>query len=369
LANLTVVFLIGGLDAGGSERQLLYLCRSFVNMGKVKPLVINWAGGENDFFYSEFINSKIEVLCLGGISNKINRIFKVREILEKTKPIVLHSFSFYLNSISRFCCIGTSTKSYGSLRSSFYLLKESSSKFSIFFNIYFGGNLVTNSYSAKIELQQVFWFKLKKVSVLINHMPIPSKTKFSSLPNVNLNSNFKSISVGRCDQNKRIDTIINVIWKLRMEGVAITHIHLGSGILIQELINKVKELGIEENFQFLGSVDNVEEFMVNSDFLIHAAETEGSPNVVIEAMSLGLVVIATECGDLPWIINNYVDGIMIQNTALIDSFYRAIFKLTHDEKVRADIGRCAINKIKFSFDAANYSNNALNLYNSNNQTY
>lgn len=360
--EFSVIFLIGGLDAGGSERQLLYLCKSLKVQAKVRPIVINWAGTENDFFYNEFIKSNINVVCLGHIHNKLERFFVLKKNILIIKPKVLHSFSFYLNFLATVCCFGTSIRAFGALRSSYNLLKESSSKLSIFINIFFCELLITNSVSAKQEVRNRFWYRFKRIEVLDNHIPIPGQTKFSKLDKRNSNSYLQSLSVGRCDNNKRINLIINIIHKLKESDIPIIHTHLGNGILISELTDLVNRLGIEENFKFVGRVENVEDYMLDSDFLIHTAESEGSPNVVIEAMSLGLVVLTTNSGDLPFLIDNNVDGIIVSGSEIEDLICKKIQVLSLDECERIKIGKRAVMKIKNNFDSIFYCDKVMELY-------
>lgn len=60
----------------------------------------------------------------------------------------------------------------------------------------------------------------------------------------------------------------------------------------------VGELGLADRVRFLGSIDDVAGLYAASDVCVHAATSEGFPNVVVEAMAAGVPVVAT---DLPGI--------------------------------------------------------------------
>jgi UDP-glucose:(heptosyl)LPS alpha-1,3-glucosyltransferase len=61
--------------------------------------------------------------------------------------------------------------------------------------------------------------------------------------------------------------------------------------------NLAKRLKVAGKLQFLGGRDDVPQFMIGADLLLHPAYTENTGTVLIEAMSAGLPVLATDvCG-------------------------------------------------------------------------
>ena len=64
---------------------------------------------------------------------------------------------------------------------------------------------------------------------------------------------------------------------------------------VNRLVSQAFHLGLSaSDIVFLGPVDNVAEVMSASDLVVHSSLTEGCPNSVCEAMSLGLPVVATD---------------------------------------------------------------------------
>ena len=60
---------------------------------------------------------------------------------------------------------------------------------------------------------------------------------------------------------------------------------------------QARELAISERLTFLGGRDDVPRLMVGADLLLHPARSENTGTVLIEAMALGLPVLATDiCG-------------------------------------------------------------------------
>ena len=88
---------------------------------------------------------------------------------------------------------------------------------------------------------------------------------------------------------------VNLIW-------------LGDGIHKADMQLLAKSLGIETRVSFLGNVNTkkVLNKMNSSDLLVHPSRTEGLPRVIIEAMSRGMPVVATNVGGIPELLEKKV---------------------------------------------------------------
>jgi glycosyltransferase involved in cell wall biosynthesis len=64
--------------------------------------------------------------------------------------------------------------------------------------------------------------------------------------------------------------------------------------------------------QFLGPRDDIPTLLGNSAFLVHTADTEGCPNIVMEAMACGRAVVATDAGDVPVLVENGKTGFVVR---------------------------------------------------------
>jgi glycosyltransferase involved in cell wall biosynthesis len=73
-----------------------------------------------------------------------------------------------------------------------------------------------------------------------------------------------------------------------------------------------QDLGIEEHAKFIGTTSDVPELLNQSRLLVHASDTEGCPNAVMEAMACGRPVVATEAGDIHLLVEDGKTGFVIR---------------------------------------------------------
>lgn len=123
----------------------------------------------------------------------------------------------------------------------------------------------------------------------------------------------KIIYVGRLIKEKGIHILLqalpllesNIQWSLQI---------VGDGPYRSELESISKKLGINERVDFLGIQENVPEYLKAADVFVHPAIwEEGFGITIIEAMSSGLICIASKKGALPEIINDKINGFLIEN--------------------------------------------------------
>jgi len=104
---------------------------------------------------------------------------------------------------------------------------------------------------------------------------------------------------------------------------------IGSGALNKKLKQKSSALGIANNIIFAGkkSPQDIAIYMQSADALCLTSINEGVPNVVLEALSTGLPVVATRVGGIPEIISDDNLGKLVSGRSpelIADSIYQII---------------------------------------------
>lgn len=119
------------------------------------------------------------------------------------------------------------------------------------------------------------------------------------------------ISVGRLTRQKNYSSLIKAFALLRKNHVA-RLVLVGGGEELEKLKEDCLLMGISDDVLFTGWQKNPYKFIKKSSIFVLSSLWEGFPNVLIEAMCLGLPVVSTNCPTGPdEIITHNIDGMLI----------------------------------------------------------
>lgn len=137
----------------------------------------------------------------------------------------------------------------------------------------------------------------------------------------------------------------------------------GSGRLAQTLQEKVQELGIANQFKFLGFVPREELIRLyqNATLYVLPSHYEGLPTVLLEAMSCGLPVVATAVSGNLDVITQGKNGILVPPKSP-EKLAEAIASLLDDEQKRETLGHNARKTIEEHYTWDIISNKFLAYY-------
>ncbi len=86
---------------------------------------------------------------------------------------------------------------------------------------------------------------------------------------------------------------------------------VGDGPVREEMESLAKNLGISKSVTFAGYRENVPDLMASSDAFLLTSKSEGVPQVVTQALGLGLPVVATAVGGVPELIEHEKTGLLV----------------------------------------------------------
>lgn len=139
--------------------------------------------------------------------------------------------------------------------------------------------------------------------------------EFKNKHNIDLNK--KTIAyVGRLAPEKRIDGYLTCCKELIKRGKDFNYLIVGSGDEDSKLKEMAKQMGIINNVNFIGFINPIDIVYSSIDMLLLTSDTEGTPRVVLEAMSAGIPVVATNVGGLHEIIDGE-NGYLVNKGAYI----------------------------------------------------
>jgi glycosyltransferase involved in cell wall biosynthesis len=86
----------------------------------------------------------------------------------------------------------------------------------------------------------------------------------------------------------------------------------GDGLMRAAMIEKVRMLGLENRFHFCGVVSPATYALSACNLVLLTSVGEGTPNVLLEAQSLGLPVVTTDAGGAPEAVLDGVTGYVMR---------------------------------------------------------
>jgi glycosyltransferase involved in cell wall biosynthesis len=101
------------------------------------------------------------------------------------------------------------------------------------------------------------------------------------------------ISLGRFVPKKGFHILIEAIKRLHEEGIAARLVLGGDGPEKERLQKLAADLGISEHVRFHGWVDDIADFLSQSDIFVLPSLDEPFGIVILEAMALGKVIVST----------------------------------------------------------------------------
>jgi glycosyltransferase involved in cell wall biosynthesis len=165
------------------------------------------------------------------------------------------------------------------------------------------------------------------------------------------------VALGRFVQKKGFANLLSAMPGV-LNGCPQARLMLGGdGALKDELASLAKQLGISERVSFTGQIpwNQVPTFLARADIFVlpsvrdRRGNVDGLPTVLLEAMSSGLAVVASDIGGVSLVIKNGYNGLLIP-PGDIEALAKAILDLACNEERRQAIGQAARQSVIESFN-------------------
>lgn len=152
------------------------------------------------------------------------------------------------------------------------------------------------------------------------------------------------IGVFRFDENKRPLRWIEAAARYLARRDDTRFVMLGGGTLFAEAEALIQSLGLEDRIFALGIRSNVGFYMHRADLLMHLAQMEGLPNVLIEAQQVGTPVLATPAGGTDEVVEHGVTGHILSDAETLPEaeLDAELARLLADPEALAALGATAM---------------------------
>ena len=120
--------------------------------------------------------------------------------------------------------------------------------------------------------------------------------------------------VGRLSVEKDVPLFVAAVSQIvrRNSGVRIRALAAGDGPELLRVEQAIEREGVWNEVRLLGDSRRVPEILAVSDYMLLTSRTEGSPLTILEAMSLKVVVLSTAVGNVGEVIDNGVNGFVVE---------------------------------------------------------
>lgn len=136
-------------------------------------------------------------------------------------------------------------------------------------------------------------------------------------------------SMGRLYSSKGYDMLARIHKRLLEDGLSHSIAIAGGGNEMENLKAQAKDLGIEKTFMLLGNQQNPFPYINASDYFVFPTRSESYPLTIGEVMALRKPIISTAVGGIPEMIEDGVDGILVEPNE--ESIYLAMRKFLTDK--------------------------------------
>jgi glycosyltransferase involved in cell wall biosynthesis len=147
------------------------------------------------------------------------------------------------------------------------------------------------------------------------------------------------LSVGRLSREKGHADLVRAAAKLvGMPGTDPFRVVIVGDGPEREALNKLTaQLGMEKVVSFAGFQRDTRPYYAMATIVAVPSHSEGSPNVVLEAMAAGLPIAANRVGGIPEILEECVTGLMVEPYDP-EAMAKGLFRLMSDTELRTRLG-------------------------------
>lgn len=330
---MKLLVTIGSLSAGGAERVLSILSKSFADAFDEVHYVI-WHN--IPIFYN--LDYRVQVHVLDNspdISRRYCDILSFRRLVKQIRPDIVLSFLTPYNMLVCLACIGLKVKLVVAERNDPNYLKGGKFMKGVRNILYrrADGLLVQTEYS-----KSCYTGRLNRICTIIPN-PVIMKLEHVGAA-LNTSKENKIVSIGRLDLQKDQATLITAFSLFLEKHHDWTLEIYGEGPLRQALEAQIGRLSLDGKVLLLGTNNQIWNRMKTARFFVLSSIAEGMSNALIEAMCLGLPVISTDVAGAGDLIKDGDNGYIVK-VGDYESIAIKMAVLADNIPLQFDIGRNA----------------------------
>jgi glycosyltransferase involved in cell wall biosynthesis len=330
LKGMRIAFLAGTLGQGGAERQLFYMAKTLRESGAcVRVLSL----GRGEFWEKRLVEAGIPVTWVGEPRSKAGRLARIVRELRREPADVIQSQHFYTNLYSAAAARILGVIGIGAIRGGIDHEVRGAGRIYGFLCLRVPRLVAANS-AAAIRSALALGIPVERLGLVRNAV---DTDHFRPRPEA-MSGSICLLSAGRLIGAKRFDRFLVVVASLRRAGRPVFARLVGSGPLREDLERKAADLGLtSDHLEIREAVEDLAELYREAHVFVLSSDTEGMPNVMLEAMASGLPVVAARVGGVEEVVRSEENGLLFEPEDMA-GFERAVATLVERRDLRASIG-------------------------------
>ncbi len=322
-----LVFILEEMNFGGTQRQVLELAKH-IDKTLFTPEIWTVRAGDALIPQAEEANIKVKVLRHDATLRPFLAAYALWKELRKKRPALIHLCTVFpnvwgriLGKILNLPAIVGGCKGQGNIR----LQHEK-------FLWPLAHNHICDAKSIKIALQDL-GVPESRVHFITNGVNV----EFFSPP-AEKTSTPDILCVGRMVEEKDHNTLLKA-FSIVQKQMPDARLHLvGDGPLFQNTQKLSSVLGLDNNIIFYGASFKVQEHMQQAKMFVLSSISEGTPNVLLEAMACELPIVATAVAGIPDMIEHEKQGLLVPPRKP-EELAKAMLKILNDDTLAKNMGQ------------------------------
>jgi len=330
-----ILFITGSLNQGGAENQLIHLAKLFHDKGHSVELL---ALTDHEFYKSFLEDNSISYSCLNNKNSRFKRVFLCSKQIKKFKPTVIISYLRLPSQVALFAKLIA-------LHKAKLIVGERTSLILPKYDLYYfnlmrcANGIISNSYP---KLKYIFhkFPHLKNKSFFLPNlfdtgMFVPAHNNFENKP-------VRLTYLGRLSPEKNVISLIkaiNILIKNQHDIILNIYGDDRNARYFFELKQIIDELNLNNKVFLRGKTSNVLSVYHNSDLVCLLSNYEGFSNVLSEAISCGVPVLASNIEENKFLIEDGLNGFLVNSTDIsaIAHGIEKFLKLTPNDKMKISL--------------------------------
>jgi len=359
-----VLYVLGQLGMGGTERQILHLIRRLPPERYRAEVVSLTRGGA---LAEEFSGACAVHAFDKGVSAEPRVLASLAGLIRRLDPAVIHASSFSSNWRTALACglaggrrFLASVRNIGDWMGPLRRRVERTV-------VDRAAAVIVNAQAIKTFMIEHVGARPERIRVIPNGVELdrfrPRREGDPDLRRELLGSNGSLLvgSVMSLSAKKNPGVLVAAAADVARRMPGVRFVLAGEGSLRGEIERQAGSLGLGERFRLLGLRDDVPELLRALDILVLPSGREGLPNVVLEAMACGVPVVATAVGGTPELVVEGRTGSLVP-PGDASRLASAIMEMASDPERLRSLGAAAAEHVRSAYGMDAMVSRTIQLY-------